>query len=330
MSENSPLVSIIMGVHLDEGTLSSSIKSILNQTYNNFEFIILNDGNDKEVRKVVNRIDDPRITLINQEKIGLTACLNIGIENSNGIFIARHDAGDFSHKRRLQTQVDYMLKHPSIALCGTFVNEKTESGHDLGITTFPTENTEIKENIISKNAFCHGSIMIAKEVLIEVGGYREDFLRAQDFDLWLRVINRFKIANLDLPLYSRIISKSSISFLYGQSQDAYADVALKCYRARLSNESEPLHLLKDIIDESLNEKQANKVEIKYNFYCGRKLYQNENMKLARSYFLKALKSGPFSLKNAIFLVLTLLPKIIRTPIAGFWFQVKKLFGLKID
>ena len=144
MSENSPLVSIIMGVHIDEGTLSSSIKSILNQSYNNFEFIIVNDGNDKEVTRVVNRIDDPRITLINQEKIGLTACLNIGIENSNGIFIARQDAGDFSQKRRLQTQVDYMLKHPSIALCGTFVNEKAENGHDLGITTFPTENTEIK------------------------------------------------------------------------------------------------------------------------------------------------------------------------------------------
>ena len=149
MSENSPLVSIIMGVHLDEGTLSSSIKSILNQSYNNFEFIIVNDGNDKEVTRVVNRIDDPRITLINQEKIGLTACLNIGIKNSNGIFIARQDAGDFSQKPRLQTQVDYMLKHPYIALCGTFVNEKAESGHDLGITTFPTENTEIKKTDFS-------------------------------------------------------------------------------------------------------------------------------------------------------------------------------------
>ena len=329
MFENNPLVSIIMGVHLDEGTLSSSIKSILNQSYNNFEFIIVNDGNDKEVTRVVNRIDDPRITLINQEKIGLTACLNIGIENSNGIFIARQDAGDFSQKRRLQTQVDYMLKHPSIALCGTFVNEKTESGHDLGITTFPTENTEIKKNIISKNTFCHGSIMINKEVLIEVGGYREDFTRAQDFDLWLRVIDRFKVANLDLPLYSRTISKNSISFKHGQNQDAYADVAIKCYRARLSDESEPLHLLKDITDESLNEKQSNKVEVKYNFYCGRKLYQNENMKVARGYFLKAFKLSPLSFKNTIFLLLTFLPKIIRTPIAGFWFLVKKLFGLKI-
>ncbi len=325
-----PLISVIMGVNRDEGNLHKSINSILNQTYTNLEFIIMNDGNSDEVSQIVNQINDNRIILVAKEEIGLTACLNAGIDKSKGDYIARQDAGDFSKQDRFFEQIKFLQNNPSISLCGTWVNEYSNSGTDLGLTMFPLADQEIKKDILFQNTFCHGSIIIEKKVLTILKGYRNEFIRSQDYDLWLRVIESHNVANINKVLYSRIVSRDSISFLNKKSQNEYARIARLCYDARQLNNEEPLHLINNIKKDSFKISSSRKLKSIYNFYCGRRLYTNQKMKQSRIYFLHALISHPFAVKNIIYIILTCLPNSFRLVLDRVWLRSKKKHKLKID
>ena len=207
MNKAKPLVSVIVGVNRDDGTLFQSLEGIVNQTYSHFELIIVNDGSSEEVKSVVEDILDKRIVLINSPKIGLTAALNIALKESNGKYIARHDAGDFSAQNRFFEQIKFLEKNITISMCRSWVKETSLSGVSLGTTSFPITDTEIKNNILYQNAFCHGSIMAKKDDIMQLNGYREEFKHSQDYDLWLRYIDFFKVANLKTPLYKRIIPR---------------------------------------------------------------------------------------------------------------------------
>lgn len=319
-----------MGVNRDEGNLHKSINSILNQTYTNLEFIIINDGNSDEVSQIVNQINDNRIILVAKEKIGLTACLNTGIDKSKGDYIARQDAGDFSKQDRFFEQIKFLQNNPSISLCGTWVNEYSISGTDLGLTMFPVADEKIKKDILFQNTFCHGSIIIEKKVLTILKGYRDEFIRSQDYDLWLRVIESHNVANINKVLYSRIVSRDSISFLNKKSQNEYARIARLCYDARQLNNEEPLYLIKNIKKDSFKISSSRKLKSLYNFYCGRRLYSNQKMKQSRIYFLHALIIYPFAVKNIIFIILTCLPNSFRLALDRIWLRSKKKHKLKID
>ena len=211
MNNSDSMVSVIMGVNRDDGNLLKSIESILRQTHNDLEFIIVNDGSSEDVKGLVGEILDDRIVLINSAKIGLTAALNIALKKSKGKYIARHDAGDYSSKDRFYEQIKFLKQNPTISMCGSWIEEFSSSGIDLGITSFPTIHSEIQNRIPYQNVFCHGSIMARKDDFVRVKGYREEFKHSQDYDLWLRYIEFFKVANLNTPLYRRIISPDSIS-----------------------------------------------------------------------------------------------------------------------
>ena len=251
------LVSVLIGVNRDDGSLKESIKSITNQTYKNLQIIIVNDGSCKNVSNIINSFNDSRIDLIESAKIGLTKALNLGLKNAKGHYIARHDAGDFSLKNRIAKQVSFLSNNPSIAMCGTFVSELSIDGIELGIVKYPLKNDLIKKKIIRQNTFCHGSVMITKKVITSLKGYREKFYTSQDYDLWLRLIEKYSVANIDLPLYQRIISPDSISFKNKDIQKRFADYALECYFTRKRSMSEP-----DMPENILKERNSNFVPIR--------------------------------------------------------------------
>ena len=175
MNESDSLVSVILGVNRDDGTLLESIKSVLSQTHNNLELIIVNDGSSQEVSRTIGKISDDRIILINSNKIGLTAALNIALKESKGTYIARHDAGDFSSKNRFYRQIEFLKNNPNISMCGSWIKESSLSGVDLGITPFPASHSEIHDRILYTNVFCHGSIMAKKDDIIFIDSLGELF-----------------------------------------------------------------------------------------------------------------------------------------------------------
>ncbi len=213
-----PVLSVIMSVNSAGHRLGETIWSILDQSYDSLEFIIVNDGADPEIRILTDSITDPRLVVLNQPWQGLTKSLNDALQISRGKFIARTDAEDFSYPTRFETQITFLESHPDVGLLGTAFKEESTEGEVVSEVIFPTGNTELKNSLQFQNQFCHGTVMFRKKCLSEVGPYRNEFLKAQDYDLWLRIADKFDIANLPEVLYKRRVEKNSISIASRDNQ----------------------------------------------------------------------------------------------------------------
>ena len=204
-----PSVSVVMSVYNAENFLKDAINSILDQSFTDFEFIIINDGSADRTERILKSYKDPRIILIHQENQGLTKSLNRGIAIARGRYIARQDADDISKLLRLEKQVAFLEAHPQVGLLGSRFEFIDEDGEVKRQSWLPTDNDVLQERLTKINQFCHTSIMMRKEALDKVGSYREFFRYAQDYDLWLRIAEHFTVANLPETLVQyRELSKA--------------------------------------------------------------------------------------------------------------------------
>lgn len=209
-----PKISVIMSVYNGQKYLKEAIESILNQTFKDFEFLIINDGSTDKTPEILEKYkrQDRRIKIINNAKnIGLTKSLNKGINIARGEYIARMDADDISLPERLEKQINFLDSHSEIGLLGAAYFEINEKGEIIGKKIFPVSDQELRKRLIRFNPFFHASIMIRKKILNEVGGYNEEIKRAQDYELWFRIAKKTKIANLPEPLMKRRYTKENIS-----------------------------------------------------------------------------------------------------------------------
>ncbi len=198
-----PLVSVVMSAYNSEKYIVEAIESILNQTYKNFEFIIIDDGSRDKTTKIIKRYAkmDSRIEFKSRPNKGLIRSLNEGLRMSKGSLVARQDADDVSKKLRLQKQVDFLNKNPSVALVGTNYVATDEKGNVITTTDVLTTPDDLKLAEIFSNQFGHGTIMVRAEVLREVGFYDTCYKHAEDYDLWSRMSRSYLVANLKEPLY---------------------------------------------------------------------------------------------------------------------------------
>ena len=194
--ETSPRISVIMGVYNCEKHLAKAIQSILNQTFKDFEFIIINDGSTDGSEAIIKSFSDPRIKFISQANIGLTKSLNKALKLAKGGLIARMDADDIAYPERFAKEVKFLEQHPEIMLCGTWAKYINAQGEIIGdFKTLLTDN-EIKKSLLKHNPFIHPSVMVRKELFDKVGYYNENYRYVQDYELWGRVVPKFKTANI--------------------------------------------------------------------------------------------------------------------------------------
>jgi len=223
-----PKISVIMSVYNGGKYLFNAVQSIQRQTYNNFEFIIIDDASTDNTTAILDSIDDPRVRIFrNQSNIGLTRSLNKALKHCRGEFIARMDADDFSVPHRFETQVTYLENNPSIALVGSayyMTNDDDAIVATIGVLTDPDA---IHNDLIRQNWFGHGSVMMRKSCLSSAGGYDEEFTYAQDYDLFLRLSETCKLANIAEPLYFWRKSQQGISQQKTQEQKYFAMLARK-------------------------------------------------------------------------------------------------------
>ena len=201
MDNSKPLVSILMSVRNGEQTVEKSIKSILNQSYDYFEFLIVDDcSTDSTLGKLkILEKQDSRINIFtNSENIGLTKSLNKLIKNTKGELIARQDADDYSNPERIYAQVEYLLKNRLDAV--------TSRALIIGSAKkIPGLSYYIPAKLLMKfkNPFIHGSLIIKKQVLNDLGLYDENFYFAQDYKLYLDLLNNgYSIKAINKPLYN--------------------------------------------------------------------------------------------------------------------------------
>lgn len=208
----SPRVSVLMSVYNGARYLREAVDSILDQSFGDFEFIIVDDGSSDGTPAILDSYADPRIVrLHNETNIGLTRSLNKGLAAARGEYVARQDADDISLPERLAKQVAYLDIERKITLVGTAHIEIDAEGKTLRTMVPLLKPAEIKDHLLYQSCFCHGSVMMRLMAATSVGGYRESLSVTQDRDLWIRLADIYELANLPEPLYLLRITRSSIS-----------------------------------------------------------------------------------------------------------------------
>tara|TARA_R110001599_G_scaffold11371_1_gene54245 strand:- start:5681 stop:6667 length:987 start_codon:yes stop_codon:yes gene_type:complete len=191
--------------------LDESIESILNQTYENFEFIIINDGSTDGTLKIIKNymLKDCRIILISQDNHGLPYSLNTGINVAKGKYIARMDADDISILTRLGEQVCFMEASPEIGVCGTWAEV---FGTESRTIKHPLHHNELKARLLFNVCFAHPSVMIRREVLQKHNiSYDLEYVNSQDYKLWSELVDVTKFANIPKVLLKYRSSSTSIT-----------------------------------------------------------------------------------------------------------------------
>ncbi|OUC13544.1 MAG: hypothetical protein B0A82_16725 [Alkalinema sp. CACIAM 70d] len=217
-----PQVSILMCVYNGETHLREAIESILNQTLQDFEFIIVNDGSTDSTLSIIQHYQgiDSRIKLIENEiNLGLEKSLNKGLQAVTGEYFARQDADDVSLPTRLEQQVHYLTKYPEVGAIGTAVESINQQGDRIGQDVPPTDHDAL-EALFLFNNFMHHSTLMARFSLIQaIGGYDATQRRAEDYDLWWRLSQQAKVANLpEILLKRRLDDAPRISTIYRKDQ----------------------------------------------------------------------------------------------------------------
>jgi len=206
-----PRVSVVTSVYNGEAHLEECIDSILNQTFQDFEYIILDNGSTDRTPEILERYSDPRIRIIHQENLGISGSLNKGIDLSGSDLIARLDADDYSFPQRLEQQVSFMEQNPEIAFCGSRFKELVGDKYFPQMVKFIEKDDDIRKTVSCFNPFAHSTIMIRKNAFTKSGGYDLNFKYGQDYELWVRMLNFGKAQVLKEELSVVRLSEQSTS-----------------------------------------------------------------------------------------------------------------------
>lgn len=234
-----PVVSVVLPVYNCADYVAEAVQSILDQTFSNFEFLIIDDGSTDATSNVLQGFKDPRIRSLTQENRGLAFTLNRGLELSRGRYVARQDADDISRPDRLGKQVAFLEAHAACALVGTWADiwrarEPTGRSHH-----HPSDNATLKFELLFNNPFVHSSVMMRKTILEQVGGYAGDsFPQTGDYELWSRIARVGEVANIpealqiyrevsgslsrvsDIPIVDQLVDLSAANLAWASGTDA--------------------------------------------------------------------------------------------------------------
>ena len=223
-----PTISCIMSVHNRSSQLENSIQSVLDQTYTDFEFLIIDDGSSENILEILEKFKkiDNRVKIFkNSQNIGLTKSLNRLISESTGIYIARQDADDISDKKRFETQINFLTKN-NYDGCTTLARGlQSNKILRLKSSLFP-----VKILLKFKNPFIHGTLMLNRKVIQDIGSYNEYFYFAQDYKLFTDLVTKgYRVKIIKEVLY-RINQENNISNNHKKEQQAYAKEVQKSYK----------------------------------------------------------------------------------------------------
>lgn len=226
-----PQVTVLMPVYNGNRFLREAIESILNQTFTDFEFLIIDDGSTDNSVETISSYADPRIRLVrNVTNIGVARTLNKGIGLARGDYIARMDADDVSLPRRIEIQLSFMKENPETDVLATRVALIDAKGNDQGsweADHTATTHDEIRRRLPDSNCIAHPTVMMRRSIASRYG-YREDQLHAEDYDLWLRLTaDNLKIEKIGDPLLRYRVHTKSITFASNATAYGVKDVSAK-------------------------------------------------------------------------------------------------------
>jgi glycosyltransferase involved in cell wall biosynthesis len=230
-----PIVSVVMPAYNTAKYIKSAIESILRQTFSAFEFIIIEDHSTDNTLDIIQEyaVKDNRIILYkNNQNLGIAPSLNRGLIIARGEYAARMDADDISYPQRLEKQVAYLKANPDVCMVATSFERIDENGDIIGPIVLNVNKYELKRKMKIENYVSHGSVMFRREEVMQLGNYREKCLHNEDYDLWLRMIEKYEIAQIPEILYKFRISEESLSSKYAVEMLGYNRLVKQFARER--------------------------------------------------------------------------------------------------
>lgn len=194
-----PLVSVLVPIFNGQRYLSQALDSLQNQTYNNLEIILINDGSTDGSAAIIDSFggNEKRAVVVHKKNTGLTDTLNYGLSLANGVWLSRNDVDDFASPRKIERQMEIVLDNPSLVLVGSDFSTLTEETGQVRRYHLPTSHNQLVRRLRRVQSFFpHSSALLRLEVARQVGGYDIDALYNEDWDLWLRLSERGKIGSV--------------------------------------------------------------------------------------------------------------------------------------
>jgi glycosyltransferase involved in cell wall biosynthesis len=197
----SPAITVLLASYNDARFLPEAVASILAQDCGDFEFIIVDDGSTDGSAEYLSGISDSRVRVLrNQCNQGLAASLNRGLSAARGQYLARMDADDIADSQRLGLQLDFLRRNRDIGIVGSSRTLINEAGDFIAHAPAVAADLHIRWKCLLGNPFAHPTVMIRRSVLIEHRLVYRDVYRAEDYDLWPRLLAHTRGANLEQPL----------------------------------------------------------------------------------------------------------------------------------
>lgn len=224
-------LTVLMTVHNGSRYLRTGIESILQQTFSDFRFLVVDDGSTDDSREVVRSYKDSRVELLCLDRnVGQTAALNVGVNHALTPWIARMDADDYSAPTRLEEQMKVLEADSSLSCVGTFAWEfRDDPGVIAGILPRPQLDEDIKQALPYTCPIIHGSIVVSRKALLNVGAYDERYRYLADWEMYERFLARYRAANIPKPLLGVRLHSNQNSFTLEAM-----DELIGIYRRRLS------------------------------------------------------------------------------------------------
>jgi glycosyl transferase family 2 len=237
-----PQISVVIPVYNAERYVAEAVESILAQTFRDFEILVFDDGSTDRSLEILQAYtdQDDRIHVFAKPHRGYVPWLNEGMRIARGEFIARMDADDVSLPQRFERQVEYLRRQPNCVAVGCDLLMIDPDGEPLSEATHDTEHEAIEADLLSGGlgVISHPACMVRRSTLLAVGGYREEFESLEDFDLWLRLAEQGRLANLPEILLNYRLHHTNVIVTQVERQKQLADQIIT--EARLRRGLKPL------------------------------------------------------------------------------------------
>lgn len=235
-----PKISVLMPVFNCRQYIEESVNSIINQTFTDFEFLIIDDCSTDGTFEYLQSLSDPRINLIRKtQNSGHTISLNMGLELAKGEYIARMDGDDVSLPERLTKQVDFLETHPEIGVLGTRVQIMDAFGNISHTLQFPTQHGVLRWSLCFYNPIVHPSVIMRREIIERAGGYNPDMKHAEDYDLWRRLSGLTRLSNLQDVLFCLRKHDANVSILNPPEERRFSVQVSRQMISHILNEDVP-------------------------------------------------------------------------------------------
>ena len=311
---NETRLTVLMPVYNGEKYIAEAVRSVMQQTFTDFELLIVNDGSEDKTSARVRQFADPRIRMLELPHKGISMALNEGLKNANGVFIARFDADDICFPDRMQKQINFLEKNPDYVIVGCDVEYITEAGeHLFNFESSACEHDAIMEQLYVKCPFIHSGVMYRKEMVLKAGGYSPEAHTFEDYLLWVNLAKHGKYHNIPERLIKVRFNPASVTMDEKWRGRRFCELKKSIINRGYVTKAEDEELTRIIRKQN----KPGILKAAYYALCGKKfLVNNFQPARARNHLAKAIFHFPLRLDNYALYMLSFFPKPFITWLHG--------------